>query len=99
MAGIIDKSLTGRLADFSKLEYESVYPTAPSINLTGDDYRKQFWNVVMGYMDIDEAIEDLNTRYNEALDADVASGSTKRLVIKDYNPLHPSEGTATYLTK
>ena len=51
----------------------------------------------MGYVDIDEAIEDLNTRYNEALEADIAAGTTKRLVISDYDPLHPSQGTMTYL--
>lgn len=99
MDGVIDKSKTGRLADFSLLDYESVYPTVPAINLTGDDYRIVLWNAIMGYVDIDEAIEDLNTRYNEALDADVASGSTMRLVIADYDPLHPSQGTAEYLSE
>lgn len=97
MDGVIDKSKIGRLADFSMLEYESVYPQPPVINLTGDDYRVVLWNAVMDYVDIDDAIEDLNTRYNEALDADVASGATKRLVISDYDPLHPNEGTMTYL--
>lgn len=95
----IDKSKIGRLADFSLLEYESVYPTVPSINLTGDDYRTVLWNAIMGYVDVDDAIEDLNTRYNEAYDADIESGSVKRLVIEDYDPLHPSDGTATYLDK
>ena len=33
------------------------------------------------------------------LEADVASGATKRLVISDYDPLHPSDGTITYLDK
>ncbi len=93
----IDSSKTGRLADFSLLDYESVYPAVPTINLTGDDYRTVLWNAIMGYVEIDDAIEDLNTRYNEAYDADIASGSVKRLVIEDYDPLHPSAGTATYL--
>lgn len=97
MDGVIDKSKIGRLADFSMLEYESVYPQPPVINLTGDNYRTVFWNAIMDYVDIDDAIEDLNTRYNEALDADVASGSTRRLVIPDYDPLHPNDGTMTYL--
>lgn len=95
----IDKSKIGRLADFSLLDYESVYPAVPTINLTGDDYRTVMWNAIMGYVDVDDAIEDLNTRYNEAYDADVESGSVKRLVIEDYDPLHPSDGTATYLDK
>lgn len=95
----IDKSKIGRLADFSLLDYESVYPAVPTINLTGDDYRTVMWNAIMGYVDVDDAIEDLNTRYNEAYDADIESGSVKRLVIEDYDPLHPSDGTATYLDK
>lgn len=95
----IDKSKIGRLADFSLLDYESVYPAVPTINLTGDDYRTVMWNAIMGYVDVDDAIEDLNTRYNEAYDADVESGSVKRLVIEDYDPLHPSDGTVTYLDK
>lgn len=99
MDGVIDKEKIGRLADFSLLDYESVYPTPPTINLTGDNYRTVLWNAVMGYVDIDEAIKDLNDRYNEALEADIAAGNTKRLVISDYNPLRPSAGTATYLSK
>ena len=99
MDSIVDKSVMGRLADYSLLEYESVYPAVPAINLTGDNYRTVLWNAIMGYVDIDAAIEDLNTRYNAALDADVASGSVQRLVIKDYDPLHPSAGTAEYLSE
>ena len=95
----IDKSKIGRLADFSLLDYESVYPAVPTINLTGDDYRTVMWNAIMGYVDVDDAIEDLNTRYNEAYEADIESCSVKRLVIEDYDPLHPSDGTATYLDK
>ena len=95
----IDKSKMGRMADFSLLDYESVYPAVPTINLIGDDYRTQLWNAIMGHMDIDAAIEDLNTRYNAAYDEDIAIGSVKRLVISDYDPLHPSAGTVTWLDK
>ena len=95
----VDKTKLGRLADYSLLEYESVYPAVPAINLTGDNYRTVIWNAIMGFVDIDAAIEDLNTRYNAALDADVAAGSVKRLVIADYDPMHPSAGTVTYLDK
>lgn len=99
MDAIIDKSGLGRAADFGLLEYESVYPAVPTINLLGDDYRTQLWNAIMGYMDIDEAIEDLNTRYNAAYDDDVSLGFIQRLVIEDYDPLHPSAGTVTWLDK
>ena len=87
------------MADFSLLPYESVYPTVPTINLSGDNYRTVLWNAVMGYVEIDAAIEDLNTRYNEAYEEDILSGTVKRLVIADFDPLHPSAGTATYLDK
>ena len=99
MDSVIDKTKIGRLADFSLLEYESVYPTVPTINLTGDNYRTVLWNAIMGFVDIDEAINDLNTRYNAAYEADIASGTLQRLVIADYDPLHPAAGTATYLDK
>ena len=94
----IDKSKIGKLADFSLVSYEAVYPQPPAINLTGDDYRTVLWNAVMGYVSIDDAIADLNKRYNDALERDVKNGSIKRLVIKDYDPLHPDKGTAEYLT-
>lgn len=99
MDSIIDKSKIGRLADWSLTDYESVYPKPPAVNLSGDDYRTVFWNVVQGYVGVDAAIADLNKRYNEALDQDVKSGSVTRLVIKDFNPLDPGKGTAEYLTE
>ena len=95
----IDKSKMGRMADYSLLDYESVYPAVPSINLQGDNYRTQLWNIIMGYMDIDAGIEDLNTRYNAAYDEDISFGTIKRLVIPDYDPLHPSAGTVEWQDK
>lgn len=95
----IDKTKIGRLADFSLLPYESVYPAVPSVNLIGDDYRTAIWNAIMGYAEIDATLEDLTTRYNQAYDEDIAAGSVKRLVIADYDPMNPAAGTATYLDK
>ncbi len=97
--GKIDKSKMGRMADFSLLDYESVYPAVPTINLMGDDYRTTLWNAIMGHVEIDAAIEDLNTRYNAAYEDDISLGFVKRLVIADYDPLHPSAGTVTWQDK
>lgn len=99
MAGKIDSSKTGRLADFALTPYENVYPSVPSIALTGDDFRKVLWDAVMGQVDIDKAIQDLNTRYNEALDRDVKLGKIKRIIIKDFNPLKPAMGKIEYSSK
>jgi multiple sugar transport system substrate-binding protein len=99
MKSIVDTSKTGRISDFALKDYESVYPTAPSVTIAGEDMQKVLWSAVMGERDIDTAIKDLNTRYNSALEKDVASGKVKRLVIKDFDPLHPSKGTIQYLSK
>lgn len=99
MTSKIDSTKTGRLADFALKDYEDVYPQTPSVTVEGDDYSTVFWNVILGNVDADSAIKDLNTRYNDALARGLANGSCTRLVIKDFDPLHPSSGTCTYLTK
>jgi multiple sugar transport system substrate-binding protein len=100
MDGKIDKSKTGRLADFSLQPYEDVYPTVPTVTPTGQVYTDALWNACLpGGPSIDTTIADLNKNYNAALDSAVAMGKVKRLVIQNYDPLHPSKGTSTYLTK
>lgn len=97
MADAIDSTTVGRLADFALQDYEDVYPATPSITLEGDDYATVFFNVIQGYTTIEEAISDLDTRYNDALARGIANGSIKRLVIEDFDPQHPSQGTPQYL--
>lgn len=92
----IDASKTGRLADFELQDYESVYPAVPAVAIQGDDYVATLWNAIMGNVSADDAIADLNKRYNEALDNDVSLGKIKRLVIKDFNPMTPNTGTIEY---
>jgi len=99
MANVIDSAKVGRLADFALQDYEDVYPSTPSITLEGDDYAVVFWNIIMGNVGVDEGINDLNTRYNAALDRGLANGSCLRVVIEDFNPLAPSKGEVSYLTE
>ncbi len=94
-----DTTKIGRLADFAIQSYEDVYPSVPAVSLEGDDHWVVFWNVVLGNVDVDTAIEDLNKRYNEALDRGLENGTLTRLVIKDFDPLHPSSGTFEYLSE
>lgn len=96
MDGVIDKSKTGRLADFQLTDYESVYPAVPAISLEGDDYATVIWRAIMGDVSADDAIADLNKRYNAALENDIKLGKTKRIIIKNFDPLHPNEGTIEY---
>lgn len=99
MASVIDRSKVGRLADFALQPYEDVYPATPSITLEGENYSVVFFNAIQGFMTADEAIDYLNTSYNEALNRSVANGTCKRLIIEDFNPLNPSSGTRTYLNE
>ena len=96
MSERIDSSKTGRLADFALQDYEDVFPTPPTVTVDGDDYGQTLWNAVLGNVSADEAIEDLNTRYNDALERALEAGSTQRVIIEDYDPAHPSAGTVTY---
>lgn len=54
------------------------------------------YGVVLGYVSADEAIEDLNTRYNAALESGLSNGTCKRVIVENYDPLQPSAGTVTY---
>lgn len=99
MSSIVDTSSAGRISDFQLTEYESVYPEPPLVAIDGDAFDTVLWNAAMGYVDIDSAIEDLNTRYNAALERDVASGAVQRLIIADYDPMHPDAGTVEYLSE
>lgn len=96
MDGVIDKTKTGRLADFKLTDYESVYPAVPAVALEGDDFGTVIWRAIMGDVSADEAIADLNKRYNNALEQDIKLGKIKRIVIKDFDPLNPGSGTIEY---
>lgn len=98
MDKLIDKTKTGRMADFALKDYESVYPQMPAVTPEGSVYRDALWNACVG-ADIDKTLSDLTKAYNDALDKDVKMGKLKRLIIKDYDPMKPSKGTIEYLDK
>lgn len=97
MNGVVDKSKTGRLADFALKDYESVYPLRPQVTPEGKTYDQAVWDACLtGGPDIDKTLSDLNKTYNDALDKAVKMGKVQRLIIKDFDPLHPSKGTIEY---
>lgn len=99
MRNTVDMSKIGRLADFAIQDYEMMYPAAPAVSVAGDNYAKTIWNCIVSGSDIDDCLNDLNKRYNDALEKDIKLGKVKRLVIKDYNKLQPNAGHSEYLTK
>lgn len=100
MESAVDSSKTGRLADYSLKEYESVYPKFPQVTPEGDSYRVAFWNAIQpGGPTVDETIAKLNETYNAALDKEIELGKVSRIVIKDFDALNPNDGTIEYLSE
>lgn len=59
----------------SFLDDEYVIKAIPPLKLEGDSYTKIMEKVFVGQMSLDDAIDDLNTRYSDALKKGVADGS------------------------
>ena len=99
MQETVDMEKIGRLADFAPVYYEGLFPSVPTVTLAGDDFEKTMWNCIVNGTDPDKCVADLNKRYNEALEKDIKLGKTKRVVIKNFDMLHPNDNPITYLDK
>ncbi|MDF2921476.1 MAG: transporter substrate-binding protein [Paenibacillaceae bacterium] len=65
---------------------DGVWPISPSVNVQGIKYYDAFFKYMLEGGDLDKIIEDLNKRYNEALDKAVAAGEVKTKAIPDFDP-------------
>lgn len=99
MAEKVDKSKIGRLADFSLVGYEGLYPAVPAVTVAGENYAKSIWNCIVSGSNVDACLADLTKRYNEALDKDIKLGKVRRIIIKDFDKMNPNAGVAEYQTK
>ena len=85
--------------DFLQLSYERIYPPLPSVQVEGKIWQDALWEAcIPGGPNVDDVISKLNTNYNKALDKAVQQGSTKRLIISNYDPLNPGKGAWEYKT-
>lgn len=95
---VVDESKLGKLQEFAPLSYESVYPQFPNVTPSGKNWEIALWEACFPESgDLDAILEELTRDYNEALDKEVKMGKIKRLVIRDFDPLKPTEGTFEYL--
>ncbi len=99
MQQVVDMGKIGRLADFAPVSYEGLYPSVPAVSVSGEPYAVAIWNTIVSGSDVNKTIADLNKKYNEALDRDLALGKVKRIVIKGFDPLNPNAKEATFLDK
>lgn len=68
---------------------DGIWPASPhnqGLNIEGKKMHDIYAAVMLGAMDIDEAIADLNKRYNEALEKESKEGNVERKVIPDFDP-------------
>lgn len=59
------------------------WPIRPAISIEGEDYSTVAVQCIFGLKDIDQAISELNDRYNNAYDKSVADGA-KRIVYPNF---------------
>ena len=59
------------------------WPIRPAISIEGEDYSTVAVQCIFGLKDIDQAISELNDRYNNAYDKSIADGA-KRIVYPNF---------------
>ncbi|WNR45542.1 ABC transporter substrate-binding protein [Paenibacillus roseipurpureus] len=67
-------------------KYDGVWPIQPTVNVQGIKYQDAFLKYMLEGGDFNKVVDDLNKRYNEALDKAVAAGEVKAKVIPDFDP-------------
>lgn len=71
---------------------DRIWPPLPTnVKPEGNDMYFIFNAIILGAMDIDKGIEDLNERYNAAYDKAIADGKTNRIHYPDFDPANPGK--------
>jgi len=68
-------------------EYDALWPVPPAVTVEGLNYGDVFLKYILGGGDLDEAVSDLNQRYNSALDKATASGEIKVTPDASFDPI------------
>lgn len=73
-------------------ENDKIWPPLPTgVKPEGNDMYFIFNSIILGALDADKGIADLNTRYNEAFDKAVKDGKAKRIQYPDFTPSNPGK--------
>ncbi|WP_413371774.1 ABC transporter substrate-binding protein [Paenibacillus taichungensis] len=67
-------------------KYDGVWPVYPTVPVHGMKSDDAFVKYILSGGNLDSIINDLNTRYNAALDTAIASGDVKAEPIADFDP-------------
>ncbi len=79
-------------ASYFKLDekVDAIWPSAPheeGLQVEGRTYYDVIAMVILGLTPVDDAIKDLNKRYNDALDKGEKAKTIRRPIIKNFDPL------------
>ena len=77
----------------AKQDIDGLWPLPPTgLAIEGEDYYSTFAGHILGipgYEDLEALANDLNTRYNAALDKGIADGTVQAVVYPDFDPMNP----------
>jgi multiple sugar transport system substrate-binding protein len=65
---------------------DATWPLSPAVTIEGIKYNDAFFKYMLGDGDLDAIIQDLNKRYNAALDKAIASGDVTTVAKPDFDP-------------
>ena len=78
----------------AKQETDGLWPLSPTgLTIEGEDYYSTFAGHILGipgYEDLDALAQDLNNRYNTALDKGIADGTVEPVVYPNFDPMNPA---------
>jgi multiple sugar transport system substrate-binding protein len=85
---VISKAKEPSLKNFKDFtpKDDVIYPVYPIHKVEGKTWQSAIAEVILGVNTFDKAVEDINARYNAGLDAAEKDGTTKRVIIPDFNP-------------
>ncbi|MFM9328178.1 ABC transporter substrate-binding protein [Paenibacillus mesotrionivorans] len=76
----------GGIEGFLPNKSDGVWPISPTVNVQGIKYYDAFFKYMLEGGDLNKMVDDLNKRYNDALDKAVAAGEVKAKAIPDFDP-------------
>ncbi|WP_339296428.1 extracellular solute-binding protein [Paenibacillus sp. FSL W7-1279] len=80
------------ITSFFPGEYDGIWPASPQgFKPKGKEWEDEFVKFIMIGGDLDSLVEDLNARYNAALDQERAAGRVDMKAIPSFDPLHPQD--------
>lgn len=77
------------LSDFAPTKYDAIYPSVPAertLKIEGKPFNDIFAAVILGATTFDKDVEELNKKYNDALQAAIKEGKMKEYKIADFDP-------------